>query len=73
MLPNIFFMIGPKSSGKTSLGNALAERCNMQVLNFSKFLKEHQLKEADDETKTAALIKVLVNETAPRILLEDFP
>lgn len=39
ILPEVFFMIGPKCSGKTSLGKALAERCNMQVVNFSDFIK----------------------------------
>lgn len=43
MLPQIFFLIGPKSSGKTTLGSALAERSNMKMLNFEKFLKENGL------------------------------
>lgn len=45
----------------------------MQVLSFHKFVRDHNLKEADCETKTSHLIKHLVNETAPRILIEDFP
>jgi shikimate kinase len=73
MLPQIFNIIGPKCSGKTALGSSLADRTNMNLINFSKFIKEHGLKEKDCETKTQALIKHLVNETAPRILLEDFP
>ena len=73
MLPNIYFLIGPKSSGKSTLGLALADRTNMQVLSFHKFVRDHNLKDADCETKTAHLIKHLVNETAPRILIEDFP
>lgn len=40
-LPQVFFMIGPKCSGKSSLGAALAERTNMQVLNFGKFVKDN--------------------------------
>jgi shikimate kinase len=73
MLPETFFMIGPKCAGKTTLGRALAERTNMKALNFSQFIKQNDLKSADDETKTMALIKQLVNETVPRVLLEDFP
>src|SRR5688572_11943869 len=73
MLPETFFLIGPKCSGKTTLGKALSERTNMKLLNFSQFLKSSDLKNADDETKTMALIKLLVNETVPRILIEDFP
>lgn len=73
MLPETFFLIGPKCSGKTTLGKALAERTNMKILNFSQFLKSQDLKNTDDETKTMALIKNLVNETVPRVLIEDFP
>lgn len=73
MLPQIFYLLGPKCAGKTTLGAALADRTNMNVLNFSKFVRENGLKDQDCETKTQALIKYLVNETAPRILLEDFP
>ena len=29
MLPEVFFVIGPKCSGKSMLGGALAERTNM--------------------------------------------
>lgn len=61
MLPQIFFIIGPKCSGKTALGSALAERTNMHLLNFSKFIKENNLKGKDDETITSALIKNLIN------------
>ena len=73
MLPQTFFLIGPKTSGKTTLGGALAERCNMKHFNFLKFIKDSGLNGKDDETVTLALIKYLINETHPRILLEDFP
>lgn len=73
MIPETFFMLGPKCAGKTTLGKALAERTNMKVLNFSRFLISNNLKKSDDETKTMALIKQLVNETVPRVLIEDFP
>ena len=35
MLPEIFFMIGPKCSGKSHLGKALSDRTNMMTLNFT--------------------------------------
>lgn len=73
MLPQIFSVIGPKCSGKTALGSALAERTNMTHLNFTHFVKQHGLKDQDCESKTQHLIKHLVNETSPRVLLEDFP
>lgn len=75
MLPEVFFMIGPKGSGKTTAAQALAQRTNMQVLNFEHFLADAGFnpKDYDDEEATLALVKRMVNETAPRILLEDFP
>ena len=75
MLPEIFFMIGPKGSGKSTIARELAYRTNMDVLSFDKFLKEAGFNPInyDDEEVTHALIKRLINETAPRVLLEDFP
>jgi len=35
MLPQIFYLVGPKCSGKTALGGALADRTNMTIFNFS--------------------------------------
>lgn len=45
MLPQIFSIIGPKCSGKTALGSALAERTNMNLVNFTKFVKDNGLKQ----------------------------
>jgi adenylate kinase family enzyme len=62
-------------SGKSTIAKELAYRTNMEVLSFDKFLKESGFNPAnyDDEEVTMALIKRLINETAPRLLLEDFP
>ena len=57
MLPQISCIIGPKASGKTTLGNALCERTNMKLVNFNTFCTENKLDGEDDETVTAALIK----------------
>lgn len=73
MMPKIFFIIGPKCSGKTSLGSALAERTNMRMFNFTTFMKMNGLKGKDDETITLALIKTLRDEIHCRVLVEDFP
>jgi adenylate kinase family enzyme len=75
MLPEIFFMIGAKGCGKSTIAKELAARANIQVLNFDKFLKQagFNLNQYDDEEVTLSLIRHLINETAPRILLEDFP
>ncbi len=75
MLPEVFFMIGPKGSGKSTIAKRLAHRTNMEVLNFDRFLAHAGLNpdDYDDEEATMALVKNLINETSPRILIEDFP
>ena len=73
MLPQIFFLIGPKSSGKSSLGGALAQRTNMKLVNFNSFIKQNGLEQKSDEQKTLVLISYLRDEVSPRIMLEDFP
>ena len=73
MLPQISCIIGPKASGKTTLGNALCKRTNMKLVNFNDFCSQNKLDGEDDETVTSALIKQMSKELAPRILLEDFP
>jgi len=72
LLPQVSFMLGPKCSGKTTLGKALAEKTNMKLINFGQFLKAKGVK-GSDEDQTMALIKHLQEEVSPRILLEDFP
>ena len=57
MLPQISCMIGPKASGKTTLGNALCERTNMKLINFNDFVSDNCLTDENDETVTMALIK----------------
>ena len=66
-------MIGPKCSGKSELGRALAERTNMTMFNFPQFLRQSNLKGKDDETVTMALIDRVRELTSPRLLIEDFP
>ena len=66
-------MIGPKASGKTTLGKALCERTNMKLLNYNDFVAEQSLQDVSEETATMALIKRLSQEVSPRVLLEDFP
>jgi len=73
MLPQISCIIGPKASGKTTLGTALCTRTNMKSINFNDFLSEQNLNDCDEEAQTVALIKCLSAEKMPRILLEDFP
>ncbi len=73
MLPQIYFLIGPKSGGKSTLGNALGERTNMKLLNFPKFVRDNGLKGRDSQIITMELIRSLQNEIHPRVMIEDFP
>ena len=73
MLPQITFLIGPKVSGKTTLGQAIAERTNAKLLKFGQFVKESKLEGSDDNTVVLALIQKLALEISPRIIITDFP
>ena len=75
MLPEVFFMIGPKGSGKSTFAKELAARTNMEALGFDQFIRESgfDVADYDDEEVTLALVRRLVNETAPRFIIEDFP
>jgi len=52
-------LIGPKVSGKTTLGQAVAERTNAKLLKFGQFVKESKLEGSDDNTVVLALIQKL--------------
>jgi hypothetical protein len=73
MLPQVTWIVGPKISGKTTIGNMLAYRTNAKLLNFCDFIAQHGLENSDDETVVHALIQQLALEIAPRILIENFP
>lgn len=40
MLPEVFFVIGPKGSGKSYVSTELGARTNMQIINFETFLQQ---------------------------------
>lgn len=73
MLPEVNWIMGPKSSGKTTIANKLASRTNAKLLKFNEFVKSQGLEKSDDETIVQALIQQLAKEISPRILIEDFP
>ena len=76
MLPEVYFLIGPKGSGKTSVAKELAYRTNMEIINFEQFMRDRGLSAEDDgdEEVTLALVSRLIHETtSTRVLLEDFP
>lgn len=67
------FVLGPIASGKTFIATNLAERTNMNMINFDDFVIENGLEDADDEESTMALISFLSKEVKPRVILENFP
>jgi len=73
MLPQVSWIIGPKMSGKTVVGNCLASRTNAKLLNFKDFIAMQGLQNSSDETIVHALIQQLALEISPRILIENFP
>lgn len=73
MLPSISFMLGPKASGKSTLGKALANRTNMKFLDFNQFVIDNGLKGKKDDFVTGELIKAMINEPSPRVLIKNFP
>ena len=73
MLPQISCVVGPKASGKTTLGEALCERTNMKLVNYNDFIASEGLEDSNEEEQTIALIAALSQEVQPRVLLEDFP
>lgn len=73
LLPEVYFLIGPKASGKSSVGKHLAEKTNMHQLNFEHFIQSNNLQHKDDEAKVFKLINYLLDTVSPRILIEDFP
>jgi len=73
LMPQTMFMVGPKASGKTKVGEKLAERTNMSLINFNEFVLSNNLQNCDDETVVLSLIQRLGVETKPRVLLENFP
>jgi len=73
IFPQISFILGPKASGKTVLGNDICQRTNMKLINFNDFIKQNGLKRKSEEFKVMELIKLLAHESSSRVLLEDFP
>lgn len=50
------FVIGPKASGKTQVGQNIADRTNMNLINFNDFVQSNGLRGKGDEEMTMALI-----------------
>lgn len=57
ILPQCLFLMGPKASGKTTIGGDLAKRTNIKLVDFAQFLDDNALHSQDDETKTGHFIQ----------------
>ena len=73
VLPQVMFMLGPKASGKSTIGETMAARTNMKLIDFNQFISFNGLDGQDDETVTTHFIQSLAKETTPRLVLENFP
>jgi len=73
MRPQLMFMIGPKTSGKTTIGSHMSARTNMHHINFNDWLKTSSYKGKDDESVVLGFINSLAYYIQPRILVENFP
>lgn len=43
LLPQSIFLMGPKACGKTSVGTALSARTNLDLIDFTKWIKANSL------------------------------
>lgn len=73
ILPECTCMLGPKGSGKTTIGTTMSERTNAKLIDFNEFLSSNGLEGQDDELVTTSFIKSLSLEVKPRVILENFP
>lgn len=56
VLPQVMFMLGPKASGKSTIGSTMAARTNMKLVDFNHFVSSNGLEGQDDETITTHFI-----------------
>ena len=55
-MPQCMFLLGPKGSGKTTVGKEMAERTNMKLVDFNAFVNDNGLLGQDDEKVTENFI-----------------
>jgi shikimate kinase len=56
LLPQCMSMLGPKISGKTTIGTLMAARTNMKLVDFNFFIKASGLVGQSDEDITQQFI-----------------
>lgn len=73
LLPQCMSMLGPTISGKSTIGNMIAARTNMKLVDFNLFVKANGLVGQSDEVITQQFIQQLSREKSVRLVLENFP
>jgi len=73
LLPEVYSLIGPKCSGKRTVGMKVAERANLRYLDFERFLKAKKLTKASDEDKMREFVNFMYNANETRFLALNFP
>lgn len=73
ILPECFCLLGPKASGKTTIGHTMSARVNIKVVDFLYFIRMNGLRGKEDEILVDEFIQFLSREQASRVLLENFP
>jgi adenylate kinase family enzyme len=75
LYPTLYLIIGKKYSGKTTLGNLLAQRMGLKTIDYKEFINSENIskKRNDEQFVLNSLINQLRQEESPRVLIEDFP
>ena len=73
ILPQCMFLLGPKASGKSRIGDQLSQRTNMNLINFEDFVLNGGYEGYDDEKVTAEFISYLAKVKSPRVAIKNFP
>lgn len=73
-IPQLYFIIGPKCAGKSSVCKYLADRANMSLFDFKNFanIQAPTIKNSP-ELLTTEFIKEIHKINASRLLIEGFP
>lgn len=76
--PELFFIIGPPSSGKSTLGKKMSEKYNLHYIDLEKLIWEKNInnqlrKLTDDDSITRKVLLTLEQNNSMRYLIEGFP
>lgn len=67
------YLLGPKGSGKSTVGQTMSSRVNIKLVDFNNFVRMNGLRGKDDDIIVSQFIQYLAKEKALRVLIEHFP